>query len=312
MKYLAGDLQASVAILFPVCRWLAGTDQAHYGELKAALRPESLVKGADLALLASLRVGRDFGLFIRHGTGARTTDQDAIWALSESTRGSRDNWYSDPLKFRRMVRVELLAKAVDEIVQNETPSDVAVGLAWLLAQDPARPPTNSYSGDPDDPKRGPEGALYEQNLSSFITTPDQWRGLIRWALALGCATQLSARGSRRYVLPDPTAAITEELPAIRPRDLTAKQFCAEVAKSLPVLDGGIIADYTRRQNVKSARPVSDFAIGPAFSFALQRLSSDETIELITESDAADRVSGQLYGQIWTFDRVALMNGGSSD
>ena len=305
MKYLAGNLQASVAVLFPVCRWLADTDQVHYGVAKAALRPESLVQGGDDALLATFRVGRDIGLFSRHGASLRTPDQDALWALSEAPRSQRDSWYTDPLKFRRMVRGVLLAKAVDDVVQNETPSDVAVGLAWLLAQDPARPPAASYSD-------GPERAFVDQNLKSFITTPEQWRGFIRWALALGCATQLSASGGRKYVLPDPTAAITEELPAIQPGGLPAKQFCAAVAKSLPVLDGGIIADYTRKQDINSARPVSDLTIGPAFSFALQRLASGETIELLTESDAADRVSGRLYGQIWTFDRVALTNGGSHD
>lgn len=305
MKYLAGSLQASVAVLFPVCRWLANTDQTHYSDLKAALRPESLVQGGDDALLATLRVGRDFGLFSRHGANPRTTDQDAEWALSEPTRSQRDNWYTDPMRFRRLVRGALLAKAVDDIVQNETPSDVAVGLAWLLAQNPARPPAFSYSD-------GPERALFDRNLRSFIATPEQWRGLRGWAFALGCATQLSASGNRKYVLPDPTAAIAEELPAIQPGGLPAKQFCAAVAKSLPVLDGGIIADYTRKQDTKLTDFAPEFTIGPAFSFALQRLASSEIIKLTTESDAAGRVSGLIYGQIWTFDRVALANGVSHD
>jgi hypothetical protein len=303
VKYLAGDVQASVAILFPVCRWLADRNHMQYGTLKAALRPESLVQGGDNALLATLSVGCDVGVISRQGASPRTTDQDASWALSEPIRSQRDYWHADPLKFRRMVREALLAKAVDKITQNETPSDVAVGLAWLMAQDPARPPAASYS-------EGPEKALIDQNLKDFIGTPEQWRGFTRWALALGCATQLSASGGRKYLLPDPTPAIAEELPAIQSGGLPAKQFCAAVVKSLPILDGGTVADYTRRRVTNSACPASELTIGPAFSFALQRLAGSGTIRLIAESDAADRVSGLLYGQIWTFDRVELTNGGS--
>ena len=141
MKYLAGDAQASVAILYPVCRWLSSRDPAAYEVMDAALRPAHVVSGGSTALRASLRVGRDIGLLDRLGT-ARASDE-ADWALRISARSQRDEWYADPVRFRILVRRALLAKAVDDIAAGETPSDVAVGLAWLLAQDPVQPAASS-------------------------------------------------------------------------------------------------------------------------------------------------------------------------
>src|SRR5260370_36101769 len=100
-------------------------------DLVAALVSQHLIGGDAYALLASLRVGRDIGLLDRSDS-TRTADQAADWALQEPARSQRDEWYADPARFRVLVRRALLAKAVDDIAAGETPSDVAVGLAWLL------------------------------------------------------------------------------------------------------------------------------------------------------------------------------------
>src|SRR5215475_3320082 len=112
MKYLAGTAQASVAILYPLCRWLSDRDRAPFDVMNAALRPAPVVRGEADALLASLRVGRDIGLLDRSG-GTRTTDQEADWALQEQARSQRDDWYADPTRFRVLARRALLAKALD-------------------------------------------------------------------------------------------------------------------------------------------------------------------------------------------------------
>ncbi|HUZ55201.1 MAG TPA: protein DpdG [Streptosporangiaceae bacterium] len=294
MKYLAGAAQASVAILYPTCRWLSGRDRAAYDVMDAALRPEHLVGGEGDALLAALRVGRDIGLLDRLGN-TRTSDQAADWALSEPARSQRDEWYADPVRFRVLVRRALLAKAVDDITAGATPSDVAVGLAWLLAQDPVRPLLRAY-GD------GPERALNDQKLDSYITGPAQWRPFLRWAVALGCA-EFSQVGNRRLVLPDPTAALAEELPPIQPAGLPARDFYAAVTRELPVLDGGRISDFMRAERAECADPRGDAMIGPAFSLALRRLHGQGVIDLRREADAGYRVNGVLHGQRWTFDRV---------
>ena len=299
MKYLATAAQASVAVLYPVCRWLSGRDRAPFDVMNAALRPDHVVGGKTDALLASLRVGRDIGLLDRSG-GTRTTDQEADWALHEQARSQRDEWYANPARFRILARRALLAKAVDDIAAGETPSDVAVGLAWLLAQDPVRPLARGYGDGPE--KQQPENLLNSQNMRPYITGPDQWRPFLRWAAALGCA-EYSQVGNRRLILPDPTAALAEELPLIPRAGVSARAFYAAVTQELPVLDGGQISDFMREKRGEFADSRGDAMVGPAFSLALRRLQGRGVIDLHREADAAYRVNGVLHGQRWTFDRV---------
>jgi hypothetical protein len=296
MKYLAGDAQASVAILYPVCRWLSNRDVVAYKVMAAALQPAHVVSGGSTALRASLRVGLDIGLLERLGP-ARISDEAADWALRAPIRDGRDEWYADPVRFRVLVRRALLAKAVDDIAAGQTPSDVAVGLAWLLAHDPVNPLPQSYG-------EGPERALNDQKLNSYIANGDQWRPFYRWTVALGCA-ELSQVGNRRLILPDPTAALAEELPPIPRAGMSARDFCATVTKALPVLDGGRISDFMRDERAECVDPRGDAMVGPAFSLALRRLKSQGVIGLQSEPDARHRVDGMLHGKRWTFDRVTL-------
>lgn len=304
MRYLTTHNLASVAILYPVCRWLSDREEVSYGDMVRSLRPSSLVSGKDDALRASLTVARDIGLL--DSTGEFPTDALTVRCqLSELTRSQRDRWYSDPVKFRSLVRSALLAKAVDDVTSDKTPSDVAVGLAWLLAQDPARPPALAY-------RAGPGRALGAQRLDSFVSTEEQWRALLRWAQALGCATVASSSQASRFVLPDPTSAIREELPTIRPDGLTAAEFRDALVKSLPFLDGGRISDYMRSVRAPSADPRGDAMAGPAFSFALRRLQNRKVISLLQEADATYRVTCVLHGERWAFDRVMYLAGSRDD
>jgi hypothetical protein len=264
-----------------------------------------LVSGKDDALRASLTVALDIGL-VNSTREFRADTRTVRCRLSELARSQRDRWYSDPVNFRSLVRGALLAKAVDDITSNQKPSDVAVGLAWLLAQDPARPPAQAH-------RAGPGAALAAQNLDSFVSTEEQWHALLRWAQALGCATVASSSSqARRFVLPDPTSAIREELPAIRPDGLTAAEFREALVKSLPILDGGRISDYMRSVRAPSADSRGDAMAGPAFSFALRRLQNRQVIRLLPEADATYRVTCVLHGERWSFDRVMYPAGSRDD
>jgi hypothetical protein len=305
MRYLTTYNLASVAILYPTCRWLSDRDEVSYSAMARSLRPSSLVSGKDDALRASLTVARDIGLL--NSTGEFRADALTVRCqLSELAQSQRDRWYGDPVKFRALVRSALLAKAGDDIASNQTPSDVAVGLAWLLAQDPARPPAHAH-------RAGPEAALAAQKLDSFVSTDEQWRALLRWAQALGCVTVASSSSSaRRFVLPDPTSAIREELPAIRRDGLTAVEFREALVKSLPILDGGRISDYMRSVRAPSIDLRGDAMAGPAFSFALRRLQNRQVISLLQEADATYRVTCVLHGERWAFDRVMYPAGSHDD
>ena len=116
--------------------------------------------------------------------GSVRADNRAAWSLQETARGTRDDWYGDPIQFRALVRRALLGRTVADIDSGTADdSDIAVGLAWLLAQDPALPLARNYHHLPD----GPERLLTDQKLLSYIRGEAQWRVFLRWAVALGCA-----------------------------------------------------------------------------------------------------------------------------
>lgn len=307
MRYLANNVQASVAILYPLCRWLSGRTRVAFTEIDVALRPQSIgVTEAD-ALLAAMRVGKDMGLLRRFGAD-HAPDEGADWALEESARSQSREWYEDPTRFRALVRRALLAKAVDDIAQKETPSDVAVGLAWLMAQDPVRPLPQAYGeSDPS-----PERMLADQNLKDeYLKNEEQWRGFHRWAVALGCA-EYSRAGRKALILPDPTAAVMEELPAIPKEGMSARDFREAVIKALPILGGGPIAAFVREAQGDYGDPHRDVPIGSAFSFALHRLKARGVLRLHDEHDASHRVDGVLHGHSWVFNRVTRGNGNGDD
>lgn len=301
MRYLTSDVRASVAILYPVCRWLASKGRVTFADIDASLRPQSIECTSVKDLRSALRVGADIGLLRRYGAG-RVQDEEVDWALEESAQSQYGEWYADPIRFRGLVRRELLGRAVDDIAEGN-PSDVAVGLAWLLAQDPSRPLPLNYDAPWRADGASPAQVLAEQKLKkNYLDTQEQWLGFHRWAVALGCA-EYSSGGRRSLVLPDPTAALEEELPLIPKEGMPARDFYNAVTDKLPILSGGRIVRFMRSLQGEYVDPHGDAPIGPAFSFALHRLKARGVLGLRAEHDASHRVDGVLHGQRWIVDRV---------
>jgi len=312
MRYLTSSVRASVAILYPVCRWLSDRHRVTFADMNAALRPRSIAATDVNDLIWSIRVGEDIGLLQRFGADRSPVDR-VDWALEEAAQSQYSEWYADPIKFRTLVRRKMLAKAVDDITKREEPSDVAVGLAWLLAQDPSRPLPQTYGGRWRSDGTSPEYVLADQNLKkNYLDTPEQWNGFHRWAVALGCA-EYSRGGRRSLVVPDPTAALAEELLPIIPEDgMPARDFYDAATTELPILGRGSISVFMRSAQGEYIDAHGDISVGPAFSFALRRLEAQGVIGLHDEHDASHRVDGVLYGQSWTFDRVTRGSGNGDE
>ena len=119
MKYLAGDAQASVAILYP---GLPVAVQPEPGRLRGHKRRAApgtiLVSGGRPRLSPRSGSGRDIGLLDRFG---RSVDRGSRLGAQGTARSRRDEWYATRSRFRALVRRALLAKAVDDIAAGETP-----------------------------------------------------------------------------------------------------------------------------------------------------------------------------------------------
>lgn len=292
MKYLSRATQANVGILLVAMRWLERTGPTDYEDLARALRPPAVAQETDGALRATLDVGRHIGLV--------AASDSEVWNLVESdTRVSLERHDH----FRAVVTNALLRRAVDDCDEGVEPSDVAIGLAWLCSLDPARPLPWGW----DD---GPETMVASVGLREVINGVTQWRTFRRWATALGFATASLPRGSNRrsvdVLIPDPTTAIEDALPAL-PAASSAREFIESLAQRVPAIDTGRIEAHARRLGVRNDLR-GEATLGPAVGGALERLARRGLLRLTQSADARNRVSYRVGDEVKTFDLVEVATG----
>jgi hypothetical protein len=293
VNYLSGGTpQANVGILWVVMKWLVRVGSTSYADLRSALRPPSITPGADMALTASLSVGRHIGLL------DASDSTDGPWSVGPHY-GEAVKDLKDYRSFRSLVRQALLTQAVRDVEEDRAPADVAIGLTWLCSLDPAKPLPWGWDGDD-----GSELIVREAGMSGVISNAAQWRPFRRWAVALGMAVRSTPSKSRRHTLsPDPTAAIEESLSDLS-RSHTAPKFLAELAGLIPAIDTGRLETATRELGVSYAAR-GDATIGPAVGYALQRLNRRGRLTLRKSDDATHRVSYRLAHTTETFDDVIV-------
>lgn len=290
MNYLTGSAtQANVAVLWVVARWLARVEAARLDQLSAALRPASVVLGADDALRASLATGVDFDLF--------SLDADGRYRLAESVTSAD---IGDHRSFRRIVCRLLLARAVAELECGRSPSDVALALAWLLSLDPMRPPAWGWEHT--------ETWAHRDGAIEVVRNSTQWRVFRRWSIALGMAEARNPDrlGGPATLSPDPSRAVAAVLKRLPP-SMPGNAFLEALAVELPCLDTGALEPAATALGVPySAR--SGATIGPALGYALTRLDRRGVLRLVRQDDASTRVSYRVSGRMDSFDRVEVRRG----
>ena len=257
MKYLSRDTQANVSILLVVMRWLAASGPLAYADLASAVRPPSVSPEADNALRATLDVGKHVGLL-------EAQDPDGEWAIANGDAAAVVVSLRTHDSFRSLVRQALLDQAIKDLESGATPSDVALGLAWLCSLDPSRPLAWGW----DD---GPEATVGGAGLGDVINGKTQWGAFRRWATALGFGTaSRPARNRLHRLIPDPTVAIADGLSAMPP-SLSANEFVALLARRLPAIDAGALEAPLRDLGVRyEAR--GEATLGPATGHALEEAS----------------------------------------
>jgi hypothetical protein len=170
-------------------------------------------------------------------------------------------------------------------------ADLCRGLSWLLAQD-------VYTIDTNAPRTIANLEIEQLSDEShrIFQNETRWNGLRAWMPYLGFARE----GAQMAV--DPTAAVRDVLPAIFASgvNMNARQFVEELARLLPVLDGG-----TYRSQIEAVldpsqwRKPPDGQLSTALSRALQRLEFEGQIALGRGADAKDGVSlTGTGGRVW--------------
>jgi hypothetical protein len=173
--------------------------------------------------------------------------------------------------------------------ENEVNHDLALALAWFLAQDPYHAPGNWSEAQSFLRDQLGEGELRK---ATGLTNSDPYNLLEYWAGYLGFAWTLSRR-DREVNLPDPTAYLREHLDELLVGKDGEWQSLAGVmvrlAKSCPVFEGGVFRDRveTSLQGTPLARLTSQ--LSGATALAWYRLRDEDVVELKADADAPDQL-----------------------
>lgn len=284
MKILGGHTQANPAILLVAMRSLNRTGALSYTDLESRLRPTSIIDTSDSGLRATLTVGNYIGLLDKSA--------DDRWSLAAvpqlpAALGSQE-------LFRTLVRKALLDRARSDVESQESPSDVAVGLAWWCTLDPARPVNGNWDA-------GTEKLVRDSQMGEVIVNKTQWTAFRRWLVYLGFGTKIDASSRIERFSPHPTRALVDVLRAL-PRSMPARDFLDAVIVALPVLDGGLLNRHLNTIGVQVGYK-GDAMIGPAFGHALDRLQLRGALDLVRSDDGRSRVTYRSGGRTRTFDLV---------
>lgn len=182
-------------------------------------------------------------------------------------------------------------------------ADFIRGLAWILAQDIYTFPSGGSAASV-------EAIENEQTTAGrfIFVNESRWPGLRAWARFLGFGA-----GSDAAFLIDPTVAVREELPAIfdQSRRLTADLFVKELVSRLPVFDFGKYRELIEAtlDEGRWRRP-PDGHLSMSLSLALRRLDLDNTISLVTQSDAGQgfALCGRQYRTWLRFTHIEYQGG----
>jgi hypothetical protein len=112
-----------------------------------------------------------------------------------------------------------------------------------------------------------------------VPNPEQWQPLRRWASYLGLARTVGTAG----LIPDASEALLRRLPAMKPGDYDVRDFVAQCAFAVPILDGGVL------QTGHDWQYEGDHAVlSGGLSVSLLQLEADGFLTMDQRSDATGR------------------------
>ena len=215
--------------------------------------------------------------------GIAFRDGDLVQLSSESANAAKDG----TLAIARLLRQRVLSEDLNTAPWGSQVGarDLTNALAWFLTFSAAKAPVR-MEGDPPSAKTLQEADFGKRHgdddASGWpISNAERWRAFQRWACSLGFAW----RSPSRRLVPDPTPAVRDSIPAIFGRETTmdGRSFVATLGMHLPVLDRGAYREFVEQNWNRSSG--SGVTLSPATTDALQRLSKSGHLKIHDRADA---------------------------
>jgi len=182
---------------------------------------------------------------------------------------------------------------------QEGARDLTNALAWFLTLGPFNTPT-SMEGDSPSVKSLQErdfGKRHGGNATSGwpIANSTRWVAFQRWACSLGFAW----RSPSRRLVPDPTTAVRDSIPAVFGSETTldGRSFVVSLGEQLPVLERGAYRQFVEANWRRSSGPSME--LSPATTDALRRLEASGHLAFEDRADAPRETRADGY----TFSHV---------
>lgn len=257
-----------------------------------AISPPSLTESPEnhqLDANRNLVSAVDIGLAVRDG--------DRVVLSPESTKAARKGTAEITALIRRHILSEDLNTAAWG--SQEGARDLTNALAWFLTFGPAEAPARMEGELPSVKSQqevdfGPRHG--DDDASGWpISNSTRWNAFQRWACSLGFAW----RSPAGRLMPDPTPAVRDSIPAVFERESTldGRSFVTALGGQLPVLESGAYRRFVEENWSRSRELNGD--LSAATTDALRRL---ETSGHLTFEDRADaprvaRVDGTTFSHV---------------
>ena len=183
---------------------------------------------------------------------------------------------------------------------QEGARDLTNALAWFLTLGPANMPAR-MEGAPPSVKSLQEadfGRRYDPNDDTSgwpISNSTRWNAFQRWACSLGFAW----RSPSGRLVPDPTPAVRDSIPAIFESETTldGRSFVAALGAQLPVLDRGAYREFVEENWNRSS--ASSTPLSTATTDALRRLEASGHLKFDDRADAPreTRADGSTFSHV---------------
>ena len=216
--------------------------------------------------------------------GLTARDGDRVALSPESIKAARKGTAAIASLIRQRVLSEDLNTAAWG--SQEGARDLTNALAWFLTFGPADAPARMEDGNPSvkSQQEADFGARHsdDDDASGWpISNSTRWIAFQRWACSLGFAW----RSPVGRLIPDPTPAVRDSIPAIFDSESTldGRSFVAALGDQLPVLESGAYRRFVEKHWNRSSE--SGGNLSAATTDALGRLETSGHLEFEDRADA---------------------------